>query len=70
MSRENSRSVAAYSGEHGGIVIYPWSERFSLGKSCRGLAYEMFPVNKAPEMASAIYRSMLEISLVNRYRYV
>ncbi|EAA3232496.1 hypothetical protein E1K98_23185 [Salmonella enterica subsp. enterica serovar Fluntern] len=54
--------VAVYSGEHGGIVIYPWSERFSLANHVEGLAYEMFPVNKAPEIASAIYRSMLEIS--------
>lgn len=48
--------VAVYSGDHGGIVIYPWSERFSLANHVEGLAYEMFPVNKAPEMASAIYR--------------
>jgi hypothetical protein len=54
--------VSVYSGEHGGIVIYPWSERFALANHVEGLAYEMFPENKAAEMASAIYRSMLVIS--------
>lgn len=29
--------VAVYSGEHGGIVIYPWSERFSLANHVEGL---------------------------------
>lgn len=56
--------VAIYSGEHGGIVIYPWSERFALASHVEGLAYEMFPTIKAPEMASAIYRSMIDISPV------
>lgn len=56
--------VAVYSGDHGGIVIYPWSERFSLANHVEGLAYEMFPANKAPEMAAAIYRSMIDISPV------
>lgn len=56
--------VAIYSGDHGGIVIYPWSERFALENHIEGLAYEMFPENKAPEMASAIYRSMIDISPV------
>lgn len=56
--------VAIYSGEQGGIVIYPWSERFALANHVEGLAYEMFPANKAPEMAAAIYRSMVDISPV------
>ncbi|EHE7040637.1 hypothetical protein J0Q64_004820 [Salmonella enterica subsp. enterica serovar Newport] len=56
--------VAVYSGDHGGIVIYPWSERFSLANHVEGLAYEMFPANKAPEMAAAIYRNMIDISPV------
>lgn len=56
--------VAIYSGEQGGIVIYPWSERFALANHVEGLAYEMFPANKATEMAAAIYRSMIDISPV------
>lgn len=56
--------VAIYSGEQGGIVIYPWSERFALANHVEGLAYEMFPANKATEMAAAIYRSMIDISSV------
>ncbi|MGN5573874.1 hypothetical protein [Enterobacter sp. Lyrl_3] len=56
--------VAIYSGEQGGIVIYPWSERFALASHVEGLAYEMFPANKATEMAMAIYRSMIDISSV------
>lgn len=56
--------VAVYIGKHGGIAIYPWSERFALANHVEGLAYEMFPENKAPEMASAIYRSMIDISPV------
>ncbi|MGX5087180.1 hypothetical protein [Enterobacter sp. UPMP2052] len=56
--------VAIYSGEQGGIVIYPWSERFALANHVEGLAYEMFPADKATEMAVAIYRSMIDISSV------
>ncbi|WP_102602379.1 hypothetical protein [Citrobacter freundii complex sp. CFNIH2] len=56
--------VTVYTGEQGGIVIYPWSERFALANHIEGLAYEMFPANKAPEMAAAIYRSMIDISPV------
>lgn len=56
--------VAIYNGEQGGIVIYPWSERFALASHVEGLAYEMFPTIKSPEMASAIYRSMIDISPV------
>lgn len=59
-----SEEVTVYTGEQGGIVIYPWSERFALANHIEGLAYEMFPANKAPEMASAIYRSMIDISPV------
>ncbi|WP_288887105.1 hypothetical protein [uncultured Citrobacter sp.] len=57
-------NVAIYSGDQGGIVIYPWSERFALANHVEGLAYEMFPANKATEMAAAIYRSMIDISSV------
>ena len=32
------------------------------GKNTEGLAYEVFPANKAPEMASAIYWRMIDIS--------
>lgn len=56
--------VAVYTGEHGGIVIYPWSERFALANHIEGLAYEMFPADNAPKMASAIYRSMIDVSSV------
>ena len=62
--RGDPEEAAVYRGEHGGIVIYPWSERFALANHIEGLAYEMFPANKAPEMAAAIYRSMIDISLV------
>lgn len=56
--------VAVYTGEHGGIVICPWSERFALANHIEGLAYEMFPADSAPKMASAIYRSMIDVSSV------
>lgn len=56
--------VAIYSGERDGIVIYPWSERFALANHVEGLAYEIFPADKATEMAVAIYRSMIDISSV------
>ena len=62
--RGDLEEVAVYSGDHGGIVIYPWTERFALANHIEGLAYEMFPANKAPEMASAIYRSIIDISPV------
>ncbi|MGR7527391.1 hypothetical protein [Klebsiella aerogenes] len=53
-----------YIGEQGGIIIYPCSERFALANNVESLAYEIFPANKAHEMASAIYRSMIDISPV------
>ncbi|HGW3646932.1 TPA: hypothetical protein ACNIB0_001475 [Citrobacter koseri] len=60
--------VTVYTGERGGIVIYPWSERFALAHHIEGLAYEMFPAEKAAEMAMAIYRSMLEHDPVTGFR--
>ncbi|ENC9770697.1 hypothetical protein MMK47_001859 [Citrobacter koseri] len=60
--------VTVYTGEHGGIVIYPWSERFALAHHVEGLAYEVFPTEKAAEMAMAIYRSMLEHDPVTGFR--
>lgn len=59
-----SEEVTIYAGEQGAIVIYPCSERFALANHIDGLAYEMFPANKAPEMAAAIYRSMVDINPV------
>lgn len=56
--------ATVYTGEQGGIVIYPWSARFALANNVEGLAYEMFPLSKASEMATAIYRSMIVISPV------
>lgn len=53
-----------YIGEHGGIVIYPCSERFALANNVESLAHEMFPADEAHKMASAIYRSMIDISPV------
>ncbi|EFP3678718.1 hypothetical protein HPX80_002165 [Salmonella enterica] len=52
--------VAVYTGEKGGIVVYPGTERFALANHIEGLAYEMFPPEQAPETAMNIYRSMVE----------
>lgn len=52
--------AAVYSGEHGGIVIYPGSERFALANHIEGLAYEVYPADQAPVMATMIYRTMVE----------
>lgn len=53
-----------YIGEQGGIVIYPWSERFALANNVEGLAHEIFPADKACVMASAIYLNMIDINPV------
>ncbi|EAO9706600.1 TPA: hypothetical protein G8L55_002206 [Salmonella enterica] len=58
--RGETEQVAVYTGEKGGIVVYPWAERFALANHIEGLANEMFPPDQAPEMAMNIYRSMIE----------
>lgn len=52
--------AAVYCGEHGGIVVYPGSERFALANHIEGLAYEVYPADQAPVMSTMIYRTMVE----------
>jgi hypothetical protein len=52
--------AAVYYGEHGGIVVYPVSERFALANNIESLAYEVYPADQAPVMATMIYRTMVE----------
>lgn len=52
--------AAVYCGEYGGIVVYPGSERFALANHIEGLAYEVYPADQAPIMATMIYRIMVE----------
>lgn len=52
--------AAVYCGEHGGIVVYPATERFALANHIESLIYEMYPAGQAPAMATMIYRTMVE----------
>lgn len=54
--------AAVYSGKHGGIVVFPGPERFALANHIEGLAYEVYPANQAPVMATIIYQTMVERS--------
>lgn len=54
--------AAVYSGKHGGIVVYPGPERFALANHIEGLAYEVYPADQAPVMATIIYQAMVERS--------
>ncbi|MDH2123776.1 hypothetical protein N5J75_11260 [Pantoea brenneri] len=49
-----------YVGEHGGIVVYPATERFSLARNIEELAFEQFTHDNPHQKALMIYQSMLE----------
>lgn len=51
-----------YVGEHGGIVVYPATERFSLARNIEELAFEQFTHDNPHQKALMIYQSMLEAS--------
>lgn len=51
-----------YVGEHGGIVVYPATERFSLARNIEELAFEQFTHESPHEKALMLYQSMLEPS--------
>ncbi len=51
-----------YVGEHGGIVVYPATERFSLARNIEELAFEQFTHDNPHHKALMIYQSMLEAS--------
>lgn len=51
-----------YMGEHGGIVVYPTTERFSLARNIEELAFEEFTHDNPHHKALMIYQSMLEAS--------
>lgn len=51
-----------YMGKHGGIVVYPATERFSLARNIEELAFEEFTHDNPHHKALMIYQSMLEAS--------
>ena len=51
-----------YVSEHGGIVVYPATERFSLANNIEELAFEQFTHANPHQKALMIYQSMLEAS--------
>lgn len=51
-----------YMGKHGGIVVYPATERFSLARNIEELAFEQFTHDNPHQKALMIYQSMLETS--------
>lgn len=54
-----TESAAVYRGEHGGMVIYPSTERFALANNVEGLALEHFGAD-ANSKAVMMYQSMTE----------
>lgn len=51
-----------YAGEHGGMVVYPATERFSLARNIEELAFEQFTHDNPHQKALLLYQSMLEAS--------
>lgn len=49
-----------YTGRHGGIVIFPVTERLALANNIEGAAYGQFPATEAQEKALMMYQSMVE----------
>ena len=49
-----------YQGEHGGIAVYPATERFSLASHIEGLALEKCGAEQGYLMAVNIYQTMVE----------
>ncbi len=49
-----------YRGEHGGIAVYPSSERCSLANHIEGLALEKYGAERGYPMAVNIYQTMVE----------
>lgn len=49
-----------YQGEHGGIAVYPSTERFSLANHIEGLALEKYGAAQGYPMAVNIYQTMVE----------
>ena len=49
-----------YQGEHGGISVYPSSERCSLANHIEGLALEKYGAERGYPMAVNIYQTMVE----------
>lgn len=54
-----TESAAVYRGKHGGVVIYPSTERFALANNVEGLALEHFGAD-ANSKAVIMYQSMTE----------
>lgn len=50
-----------YMGEHGGIGVYPSTERFSLANHIEGLAREKYGAERGYPMAVSIYQAMVEV---------
>lgn len=52
--------ATVYHGEHGGISVYPSTERFSLANHVEGLALEKYGAAQGYPMAINIYQTMVE----------
>ncbi|MDR3432817.1 MAG: hypothetical protein P4L95_13095 [Rouxiella aceris] len=54
--------VVRYVGKHGGITVYPATERFSLASHIEGLAFEKYTLDNPHQKALMLYQSMVEES--------
>ncbi|MFT2793597.1 hypothetical protein ACMV5I_26560 [Serratia sp. T13T92] len=52
--------AVVYVGEHGGIVVYPATERFSLANHIEGLAIEKYGAEEGLLLAIKMYQGMTE----------
>ncbi len=50
-----------YAGEHGGLSVYPATERFSLANHIEGLAIEKYGVETGLPLAVKMYQGMTEV---------
>ncbi|HBC7420859.1 TPA: hypothetical protein KEY88_003573 [Serratia marcescens] len=57
---ETTSQVAIYSGETGGMVVYPLSERLAIANNIEGAMIERYGVELGTENAIVFYRAMMD----------
>lgn len=56
-----TKLAVRYVGKHGGITVYPATERFSLANNVEGAAIERYPHDHPQLKAVQIYQSMVSV---------
>lgn len=54
-------TAVRYVGEHGGIVVYPATERFSLANNVESVAFEKYTHDRPQLKAAQMYQQMVSV---------